>query len=268
MENEVAPYWADFIPDCHLPTANCITSLQFTRFLITTEIPFMGGYRCGPEDQISVPAVLKIAAACGALQTLSLNARYGFPFTEPVMRRNARDAIAAALSHLPSSVHSIEYIGDAPRAPSLHIDEEAVFTELFCPEETQGYLQTYWPLLEKLYVMNIDDYSSYSAMIRYADGNASNDTLLERYIDDLYTTAGYAARKMPRMNDLLVQFCGYGLSFGHYKGKWSLEIQTCRGDTYVPSSRFLEAWKVPGGQLEFGPRSHTQMAIYDCWPPV
>jgi hypothetical protein len=117
MEDEVAPYWANFIPDCHLPTAKCITSLRFTRFLIPTEIPCdysYGGYRCGPEDQISVPAVLRIAAACGTLQTLTLNARYEIPSTEPAMRRNTRDTIAAALFHLPSSVQSIQYIGDSP----------------------------------------------------------------------------------------------------------------------------------------------------------
>lgn len=257
----------------------------------------MGGYRCGPEDQISVPAVLKIAAACGALQTLTLNARYEIPSTKPAMRRNTRDTIAAALSHLPSSVQSVQYIGDSPhnfeaenytrllpmsfrkqdmlcmalhkismQLRHLHIDDEAVFPELFCPDG--GLLHTQWPYLETLHLDRIDDCSDFSAIARYADGSASDDTLLERYSDDIYTNAGNAAQRMPRLEDLVVEFHGHELSFGYESGKWVLAILMYGGDTYVPSSRVLEAWKVPGRQLEFCPSSRTLDAIYTSWPPI
>jgi hypothetical protein len=102
-----------------------------------------------------------------------------------------------------------------------------------------------------------------------ADGSASDEVLLERYMDDLYTKAGCAAQKMPRLNDLLVKFKhGHELSFGYSKGEWSLDIMKRRCDTYVPSSRILEAWKVPGGQLEYCPGLLTLEAIYTSWPPV
>jgi hypothetical protein len=174
--------------------------------------------------------VLKIAAACGALQTLELNAEYGIPSTEPVMRRNVRDAAEIPLSHLPPSLQSAQYIGDSynesggpgyprllcvafrkqdmfslalhkisTRLTTLCIDYEAVFPGFFCPNGLQGLLHIYWPNLETLRLENIDDSSAFSGLARYADGTASDETLLERYMDDFYTRAGYAAQRMPRL---------------------------------------------------------------------
>jgi hypothetical protein len=149
----------------------------------------------------------------------------------------------------------------------LHIDDEAVFPELFCPDG--GLLQTHWPYLETLHLDRIDDCSDFSAIARYADGSASDGTLLERYIDDIYTKAGYAAQRMPRLHDLLIKFIdGQGISFGYANGNWGLAILMCGGDSYVPSSRVLEAWGVPGGQLEFCPLSSSLEAIYASWPPI
>jgi hypothetical protein len=117
------------------------------------------------------------------LQTLELNAEYGITSTEPVMRRNVRDASAVALSHLSPSFQSVQYIGES-----------------------------------------------------------SNGSGGPGYINEL--------------------------SFGYSKGEWSLDIMKRRCDTYVPSSRILEAWKVPGGQLEYCPGLLTLEAIYTSWPPV
>jgi hypothetical protein len=94
-----------------LPNARCVTSLGFPEIDIPARIPDQyspHGYRSDPENRLAVPAVLKIAAACGALQTLELNAEYGIPCTEPVMRRNVRDASAVALSHFRFSAPSKE----------------------------------------------------------------------------------------------------------------------------------------------------------------
>jgi hypothetical protein len=154
--------------------------MQLLEIDIPSRIPDQyspGGYRTGLENKISVPAVLKIAFACGALQTLELDACYGIPSTEPAMRNKARHATAAALSHLPPSVQSLRYTGDlmnesqgpdetrypdmafrkqdmlcaafhkiSMQLKSLHIDGEVIFPELFCPldEGPQGLLQTHW----------------------------------------------------------------------------------------------------------------------------
>jgi hypothetical protein len=305
LDDNIAPYCADFQADWMLPSAKCVTSLQFPILEIPHCIsdhysPY--GYRIESENKISVPAVLKIAAACGALQTLDLDAGYETPSTEPLMRGNTRDATAAALSNLPPSVQSLHYTGDLmkeaegpdeTRSPdmafrkqdmlcaafhkisrqlkSLHIDGEVVFPELFCPfdEGSQGLLQTHWPYLETLHVENIDESSAFSALPRYADGSASDETLLDRYVDDLYATAGYAAQKMPRLKDLVVRFMyRHELSFGYEQGDWSLEILKRSCDTYVPSARVLEAWKVLGRQLEICPGSHSLVATYTSWPPL
>jgi hypothetical protein len=305
LDDDIAPYCADLQADWMLPSAKCVTSLQFSTLEIPHRIfdrysPY--GYRIESENKISVPAVLKIAAACGALQNLELDACYGTPYTEPAMRRDARDTTAASLSQLPPSVQSLHYTGDlmkeaegpdGTRHPdvrfrkqymlsvalhnisrqlrTLHIDGEVVFPELFCPfdEGPQGLLQTHWPYLETLHVENIDESSAFSALARYADGSALDETLLDRYVDDLYATAGYAAQKMPRLKDLVVRFMyGHELSVGYEQGDWSLEILKRSCDTYVPSARVLEAWKVPGRQLEVCPGSHSLVTIYSSWPPL
>jgi hypothetical protein len=180
-----------------------VTSLGFPEIDIPARIPDQyspHGYRSDPENELSVPAVLKIAAACGALQTLELNAEYGIPSTEPVMRRNVRDANAVALSHLSPSFQSVQYIGESSnesggpgyiRLPSvafskqdmlssalhnistrlryLHIDNEAVFPDFFCLNGIQGLLQIHWPYLETLRLENIDESSAFSGLARYAD---------------------------------------------------------------------------------------------------
>jgi hypothetical protein len=189
------------------------------------------------------------------------------------MRRSVRDAAAIALAHFPSSLQSVRYIGDSynesggesyTRLPSmafrkqdmlslaLHkistklmtlcIDHEAVFPEFFCPNGLQSLLQTHWPYLETLQLTNIDESSAFSGLARYADGTASDETLLDRYMDDLYTKAGYAAQRMPQLRDLVVRFMHSSeLCFGYYRGKWSLGIMKRGCDTYVPSSRVVEA---------------------------
>jgi hypothetical protein len=298
-DDDLAPYFAEFPLNFHLPSAKCVTSLEFPKIdiptFITDEYSPLGS-RSASENQMSVPAILKIATACGTLQTLVLNAEYGIPYTEPVLRKNARDATVAALSQLPPSLQSIRYIGDSlyelegpgyptltdkqdtlctafhtisTRLRSLHVDNEAVFPELFCPDGSQGLLRTHWPYLETLRLKNIDIISLSGGISRYTDGSFSYDTTVEIYMDDLYTKAGYAAQRMPRLNDLLIQSThDHELAFTYYKGKWSLQILNRNCDTHVPSSRVLEAWKVPGGQLKRCPRAHTQGAIYTSWPPV
>jgi hypothetical protein len=223
LDDDVAPYCADFLPDWMLPSAKCVTSLQFPILEILHRVsdyysPY--GYRIESENKISVPAVLKIAAACGALQNLQLDACYETPSTEPAMRRNARDTTATSLSQLPPSVQSLHYTGDlmkeaegpdetklpdlrfckqdmlctalhriSTQLTSLHIDGEVVFPEIFCPSDgPQGLLQTHWPYLETLHVENIDESSAFSALARYADGSASDEVLLDRYMDDPVTT--------------------------------------------------------------------------------
>ncbi|KAI4724866.1 hypothetical protein E4T49_07404 [Aureobasidium sp. EXF-10728] len=294
LQEEIEPYCADLVPGWHLPDANCVTSLDFPE----TKLPSYD-----TENKILPPAALKIAMACTSLQNIRLDGRCGIPCIDSnvLTRTQVRDATAAGLSQLPPSVQSIELLGDVPseydcsdvrpasatfriqdplcialhkisrQLKSLCIDNEVVFCELFRTDETDNILDGHWPYLEILRLENIDDGSPVSAIARYADGSTDDDALFERYIDDLYTSFGYAAQKIPRLRDASLQFCnGQGLDFyRHDCGQWKLTFTVRNIDTYKPSSRVLKAWKVPGLALQpcaSAPYYHE--AVYTSWPPL
>ena len=303
LADDIAPYCANLLDASVLQEAKCITSLEFPDLDIPSRIPCQyspDGYRSGAEDKISLPAILKIAAACGTLRTLRLDGAYQIPITEPAMRRQVRDATAAALYQLPPTVKSIEYIGDSPhtydnpddRLPdaafrrqdplsialhnicgqlkSLHINQETVFPELFCPKGPEELMDIQWPYLETLHLERIDDNSPFSAITRYADGHTDDDVLVERYMDDMYTSIGYAARRMPRIRDLVVQWNdSREVSLGYHRGRWSVSFLVLRNATLVLSARVLNAWGIPEEDgLQADAASCTRYYNYTSWPPV
>jgi hypothetical protein len=115
-DDAIATYCADFLPDCSLPCANCITSLKFPELLTYAMVFSKHG---GPdlpcsEDRISLPAVLKIASACGTLQEITLENHYNNPSTEPEMGLRYQTATAHGLAPLPSSIRSLNFCWISP----------------------------------------------------------------------------------------------------------------------------------------------------------
>lgn len=60
--------------------------------------------------------------------------------------------------------------------------------------------------LETLKLERIDHLSPSSGVSRYANGSSAEEVLVERYVDDLYASLGYAAQGMPRLKNLNLEF--------------------------------------------------------------
>ncbi|KEQ68490.1 hypothetical protein M436DRAFT_19969, partial [Aureobasidium namibiae CBS 147.97] len=177
--DQIAPYRADLLPDCSLPRARCITSLNCPTHLTPAMIPGEYGILDRPcaENQISLPAVFKILSACGAVQEVRLDATSFIPSTEPEMLQEYRMRIVNGLFQLPSSIRSLNFCWSptfqsevsetrpldgstepdslcialhkiSTRLQHLHIEDVAVFPELFCPHGPPRSSGAYWPHLE------------------------------------------------------------------------------------------------------------------------
>lgn len=146
---------------------------------------------------------------------------------------------------------------------TLIIVDMAVFPELFCPDGVEAH----WLHLETLKLEQIADVSPYGAVSRYGDGCSSEETLVERYVDDLYTSLGYAVQGMPRLKNIYLEFCmiGHELKVIFRDGQWILRVRVNKH--YTPTSRFLKAWRVPGGCLQPCKGRGWQQAFYTAWPP-
>ncbi|KEQ65020.1 uncharacterized protein M437DRAFT_63680 [Aureobasidium melanogenum CBS 110374] len=298
-DDAIAHYCAELSPDCTLPRAVCITSLNFPEILTPAMIPGQHTIPDRPclENRISLPAKLKILSSCGDVLKIQLTDTYNTPSTEPEMLQNNTLATANALSQLPSSIRSFEfcwgsrYSFEIPdvRPPKkdtgphtlcialhkvslqlqhLEIMDMAVFPELFCPDGLQGSFRTFWPHLETLRLARTDDFSPSGSLSRYGDGHSSDETLVERYIDDLYSSLGYAAQRMPRLQNLNLEFgsIAHELKILFRDGQRILRVRVNRH--YTPSSRFLEAWRVPGGCLQPCKGRGWQQASYKTWPQI
>lgn len=298
FDEELAPYCATFLSDRHLATSKCVKSLEFPQI----ELPDDNSdkYRGYSEDRISPSAVLKIASACVTLQKIKIEGECGIPCADSVLWWDVRNVTAVGLSELPPSIQDVEWIGDAPleydnpdvrladvnyrnqdplctalhkisrRLKSLRIEAEAVFSELFCLDEPRGLTNVHWPHLETLHLERIDEMSPASAITRYADGSTDDQELLQRYMDDLYASFGHAAQKMPHLKDAVLQFGdGQGLEFYFGDGQWILFFVIRQCDTYEPSSRVLQAWKVPQESLKpCTGAPYYREARYSAWPPL
>jgi hypothetical protein len=293
-EDAIAPYCADFLPVCVLPCATCITSLDFPEIL--TPAMIVGRYGAPdlpcPEDRISLPAVLKIASACGTLRNINLDNHYNNPSTEPEMGLRYQIATAHGLDQLPSSIRNLKFRWISPSefeipdtrscstmpkrdamCVALHkvsmqlehlcIEDTTVFPELF----GEGSIAAYWPHLETLRLDRIDILSPLGGISRYADGSTSDEILTEHYIDDLYTSLGYAAQSMPNLKRarLRLTLIGQDLEVLFRDNQWIMRVRVYKH--YKPSPQFLEAWKVPGGELQPCSGRGWQQAIYTSWPP-
>ncbi|KAI4853298.1 hypothetical protein E4T44_00924 [Aureobasidium sp. EXF-8845] len=244
------------------------------------------------ENRISLPAVLKITTACGTLQRVHLVNNYYNPLTEPEFGRRYCIATANGLAQLPSNIQSLHFCWISPsnfdvpetRSPSsmpngdplcvalhkislqlyhLHIEDMAVFPELF----GKGCVAAHWPHLEILRVGCIGVLSPSGGVSRYADGSSSEETLTERYIDDVYTSLGHAAQSMPKLKrvSLELTIIGQELELMFRNNQCTLHVRVDKH--YKPSPRFLKAWKVPGGELQPCKGRGWQQAMYMSWPP-
>jgi hypothetical protein len=140
----------------------------------------------------------------------------------------------------------------------------AVFPELLWPE---GIIAAHWPHLETLRLDRIDDVSPSGGISRYADGSDSDEILTERYIDDLYTSLGHAAQRMPNLKraNIGLAVLGHELKVLFRDNQWILRVPVDKH--YKPSRRFLLAWKVPGENLQPCKGRGWQQATYTSWPP-
>jgi hypothetical protein len=195
MDPFVPPYNADFLPDWHLPKAKCVTHLGFPKFDLAVAPP---DHHPESENGILVPAVLQIASACGALRKIELDGDYEIGYSNPTERKQVRDATAAALTRLPSTIQHVKFTGDwlehhsgydGPEDPEifqtldtlsmafrnistrlkfLHITEEAIFCELLCLDGTPGLLgDLHWPHLETIRLSAASRHATFESMDRY-----------------------------------------------------------------------------------------------------
>lgn len=83
------------------------------------------------------------------------------------------------------------------RLTSLHIKEEAIFSELCCLDSISGQMDDiHWPHLERLHLECAWKFLPFGSMQRYA--NYDYGTLEKHYIEDLSESLGYAIQGMPR----------------------------------------------------------------------
>ncbi|KAI5253414.1 hypothetical protein E4T42_02948 [Aureobasidium subglaciale] len=301
VDDEIAPYCAAFPPNFSLPRAACITSLAFPD--IETSGMVAAGYgespweQACPENRISLPAVLTIASVCGAIVKILLHCEDRIPLEERIMRREHRDATIEGLLRLPSSIRDLELCWysqnefdiDKPRTMigpvrtdalcvALHkvslqlqymsIGELEVFPELFCPDGPKSSAQGNWPYLEQLQIWGIFDNSPQGAISRYADGVSPDKILVRRYLDDLFTSVGHAAQRMPRIQHLEIEFPSIHdqLRVKYLNGRWKLSIWAA--DQWEPSPRLLEAWKIPPCGLLPDKGLGWWKFVYSSWPPL
>ncbi|KEQ68653.1 hypothetical protein M436DRAFT_57929 [Aureobasidium namibiae CBS 147.97] len=319
----VPPYSAELLPDTHLPKAKCVTSLNFPRIYLPGMIPGPGvdedGCRNNPENGVLLPTVVQIASACGALRRIKLDGEYGISYASHVLRMQVRDRTAAALAQLPLSIQHVEFVGDWPwhsygcdgplheptfhtldtlciafrdistRLTSLHIKDEAIFSELFCLDGTPALLsdELHWPYLETLHLecaWKLQD--CFVDMQRYADDDGRDDSPSTRYIEDLIESLGSAVQRMPRLKSAVLkshfleryQPHGLNLCFRN-DGGCMLSLSVYEDGVYEPSMRVLEAWKIDRQDLQFrtgivpkgidgtGIGRKYWEATYSSWPP-
>jgi hypothetical protein len=283
---EIAPYCAELVPGCSLPRASCITSLEFLELITPATIYYE---HCSQdllayENKISLPARLSIASACSCLKNIRLDRGDDIPWSEPRMRDIRRTAAAEGFSQLPRTIadmtlcwssHSEYEIADLrqPKGSDLHkfsmqlqhlrIESLAVYPELFCPDGPRLPIEAHWPYLETLHLKNqVCEYGPFDGVDPYA-----SDLLRERYLNDLYTSLGRAAQKMPRLKSVVLTFrsLDHELELSIKNERWNLTL--CVMDNYQPSPAFLKAWKVPGGSLQPCINRYWQEATYPSWPP-
>jgi hypothetical protein len=306
FDTVVPPYGAHLSPDLHLPRAGCVTLLDFPI------IDFVDSDTYCSENSISLPAILRIASACGALRRIRLDGKlqrfdnnYGVPYMTPEIWIQERDATAFALTQIPPTIQHIEFLGDLiyadyleirdtnPRfhrqdplstalrdismqLKTLHIKSEAIFPELFSLQATEGLADINWPRLEVLHLAEIYcDSRLFGVLERYADGYSTDEALSDRYIEDMYTSLGYAAEKMPKLKHVFVEIEESTLSLDFHDGRWILSIMVHEHTTYKPSLNVFEAWKVDSENLQFrtGINAHGcdnarfWEATFTSWPP-
>jgi hypothetical protein len=145
----------------------------------------------------------------------------------------------------------------------LRIEDMAVFPELF----SEGFIAAHCSHLETLCLDRIDVLSPLGGISRYANVSTLDERLTERYIDDLYTSLGHAAQSMPNLKRASLELTIFGqeLEVLFRDNQWIMHVRVDKH--YKPSSRFLEAWKVPGGELQLCNGRGWQQAIYTSWPP-
>jgi hypothetical protein len=160
---------------------------------------------------------------------------------------------------------------------TLHIKSEAIFPELFSLQATEGLADINWPRLEVLHLAEIDcDSRLFGVLERYADGYSTDEALSDRYIEDVYTSLGYAAEKMPKLKHVFVEIGESTLSLDFHDGRWILSIMVHEHTTYKPSLNVFEAWKVNSEKLQFrtGINAHGcdnarfWEATFTSWPPL
>jgi hypothetical protein len=302
----VPPYGACLLPDLYLPRARCVTSLDFP-------IIDLSNSDILTENSVSLPAVLKITSACGALQRIRLDGtlqrvddNYGVPYTTPELWTRERDTTAAALTQLPSTIQHVELLGDlifadylstrdtnlsfhrqdslstalrnvSRQLKTLHIKSEAIFPEFFSIKTSEGPADPHWPRLEVIHLAEIYCSSKlFGVLERYADGSSTDEALSDRYIEDMYTSLGYAAQKMPKLKHVFVEIEESTLSLDSSDGRWILSIMVHEHTTYKPSSRVFEAWKVSRENLQFRTGINADgydnarfwETTYTFWPPL
>jgi hypothetical protein len=124
-------------------------------------------------------------------------------------------------------------------------------------------VEAYWPYLETLHLKNqVCEYGPFDGVHPCAC-----NPLIERYLNDLYTSLGRAAQKMPRLKSVVLTFrsLDHELELSIKNEHWNLTL--CVMDNYQPSAEFLKAWKVPGGSLQPCINKYWQQATYPSWPP-
>ncbi|KAG9666162.1 hypothetical protein KCU99_g9474, partial [Aureobasidium melanogenum] len=289
-EEMIAPYRAEFVPGCSLPRAFCITSLEFLEFQTPETIwyePCALDVPCY-ENLISLPARLSIASACSALKVIRLKHGDDVPSTEPNMRATRRTATAKGFSELPRTIKDMTLCSSSPlqseiadfRQPNESAEQDSLCTvlqkftmqlqhlrmnslqdslELFCPYGLALPLEAHWPYLETLHLKVCG--RSFGYRIRYAKGQS-----IEQCLDDLYTSLGHAAQKMPRLKSLVLTFDSHNeFELSVKNERWNLML--CVMDNYQPSPGFLKAWKAPGGSLQPCINRHWREATFSFWPP-
>ncbi|KAI4725741.1 hypothetical protein E4T49_06460 [Aureobasidium sp. EXF-10728] len=280
---KIAPYCAEFVPGCSLPRASCITSLEFPDLITPATIWIESSAMDldAFENMISLPARLSIASACSVLEDFRLDCGDVIPLTEPDMRTIRRIAAAERFSELPRFIKDMTLccgsrlpfkIADF-RTPEgsvlqtfslqlqhLRIEGPAIFQELFCPDGLRSPVRVHWPYLETLHLKDqFCEYRPSEGLNRFAKDL--------QYLNDIYTSLGHAAQKMPRLKSVVLTFAAldHELELSIKNERWNLTL--CVMNNYQPSPEFIEAWKVPGGSLQPCINKYWQEATYSTWPP-
>jgi hypothetical protein len=283
---EIAPYCAEFVPGDSLPRAFCITSLEFLELITPSTIWYEPCALDLPayENDISLPARLSIASACSVLEKIRLDRGDYIPWTEPNMRDIRRIAAAEGFSQLPRTINDMTLYGSSPseyeiadfrqlKGSNIHkfstqlrhlrIESLAVYPELFCPDGLKSPIGEHWPYLETLHLKNLfPEHGPFDGV-----DHCAKAPLIERYLNDLYTSLGHTAQRMPRLKSVVLNFAylDHKLELSIKNGSWNLAFGVT--EHYQPSPEVLKAWKVPGGSLQPCMNKNWQEATYSSWPP-